>query len=145
MTVLDKVNDPKDIKALTTLELEELATNVRDAILNRVSQYPGGHLGPNLGVVEMTVALHKVFNSPVDKLIWDVSHQSYPHKVLTGRKEFFTDKDKFSGTTGYTDPEENEHDFIRVGHTSTSICNSYGICLGSRYARKKRKYCSHHW
>ncbi len=89
MTVLDKVNDPKDIKALTALELEELATNVRDAILNRVSQYPGGHLGPNLGVVEMTVALHKVFNSPVDKLIWDVSHQSYPHKVLTGRKEFF--------------------------------------------------------
>lgn len=84
----------------------------------------GGHLGPNLGVVEMTIALHKVFNSPVDKLIWDVSHQSYPHKVLTGRKEFFTDKDKFSGTTGYTDPEENEHDFIRVGHTSTSIATA---------------------
>ena len=98
MTVLDKVNEPKDIKNLIPLELEELAINVRDAILNRVSQYPGGHLGPNLGVVEMTVALHKVFNSPVDKLIWDVSHQSYPHKVLTGRKEFFTDKDKFSGT-----------------------------------------------
>ncbi|TKV30556.1 1-deoxy-D-xylulose-5-phosphate synthase, partial [Citrobacter sp. TBCS-11] len=75
-------------------------------------------------VVEMTVALHKVFNSPVDKLIWDVSHQSYPHKVLTGRKEFFTDNDKFSGTTGYTDPEENEHDFIRVGHTSTSIATA---------------------
>ncbi|ARE28213.1 1-deoxy-D-xylulose-5-phosphate synthase [Lactococcus cremoris] len=129
MTVLDKVNEPKDIKNLIPLELEELAINVRDAILNRVSQYPGGHLGPNLGVVEMTVALHKVFNSPVDKLIWDVSHQSYPHKVLTGRKEFFTDNDKFSGTTGYTDPEENEHDFIRVGHTSTSIATAMGYAL----------------
>ncbi|KST77483.1 1-deoxy-D-xylulose-5-phosphate synthase [Lactococcus lactis subsp. lactis] len=137
MTVLDKVNDPKDIKGLTALELEELATNVRDAILNRVSQYPGGHLGPNLGVVEMTIALHKVFNSPVDKLIWDVSHQSYPHKVLTGRKEFFTDKDKFSGTTGYTDPEENEHDFIRVGHTSTSIATAMGYALARDMQGKK--------
>ena len=84
-----------------------------------------GHVGSD----HIHLLVHKVFNSPVDKLIWDVSHQSYPHKVLTGRKEFFTDNDKFSGTTGYTDPEENEHDFIRVGHTSTSIATAMGYAL----------------
>ncbi|GFH40514.1 1-deoxy-D-xylulose-5-phosphate synthase [Pseudolactococcus insecticola] len=125
MTILDKVNSPADIKTLPSAELNELASDVRAAIIHRDSQV-GGHLGPNLGVVEMTIALHKVFNSPTDKLIWDVSHQSYPHKILTGRKAFFTDSDKLGGTTGYTDPKENEHDFIRVGHTSTSVATAVG-------------------
>ncbi|MDR2976342.1 MAG: 1-deoxy-D-xylulose-5-phosphate synthase [Streptococcaceae bacterium] len=125
MSVLDKVNSPADVKALAFEELPELAAEVRAAVLHKVSNY-GGHVGPNLGVVEMTVALHRVFDSPKDKLIWDVSHQSYPHKILTGRKTGFTDG-HFHDVTPYTSQEESEHDFFKVGHTSTSIANALGL------------------
>ena len=125
MTILDKVNAPADLKKLSAAELTELAQDVRAAVLNKVSQI-GGHTGPNLGVVELTIALHKVFQSPVDKFVWDVSHQTYPHKILTGRKHGFQEG-HFHDITGYTSQYESEHDFFTVGHTSTSVANAMGL------------------
>ncbi|MGT2828803.1 1-deoxy-D-xylulose-5-phosphate synthase [Streptococcus hillyeri] len=125
MTVLDKVNNPSDVKKLSLSELEDLANDIRELLVNKVSKV-GGHFGPNLGVVEMTIALHKVFNAPVDKIVWDVSHQSYPHKILTGRKQGFVDG-HFHDITPYTDQEESEHDFFTIGHTSTSIALAEGL------------------
>ena len=125
MTILDKVNAPADLKKLSAAELTELAQDVRGAVLNKVSQI-GGHTGPNLGVVELTIALHKVFQSPVDKFVWDVSHQTYPHKILTGRKHGFQEG-HFHDSTGYTSQYESEHDFFTVGHTSTSVANAMGL------------------
>ncbi|WP_270321926.1 1-deoxy-D-xylulose-5-phosphate synthase [Lactococcus petauri] len=125
MTILDKVNAPADLKKLSAAELAELAQDVRGAVLNKVSQI-GGHTGPNLGVVELTIALHKVFQSPVDKFVWDVSHQTYPHKILTGRKHGFQDG-HFHDITGYTSQHESENDFFTVGHTSTSVANAMGL------------------
>ncbi|WP_407350387.1 1-deoxy-D-xylulose-5-phosphate synthase [Lactococcus garvieae] len=125
MTILDKVNAPADLKKLSAAELTELAQDVRGAVLNKVSQI-GGHTGPNLGVVELTIALHKVFQSPVDKFVWDVSHQTYPHKILTGRKYGFQEG-HFHDITGYTSQYESEHDFFTVGHTSTSVANAMGL------------------
>ncbi|WP_307984413.1 1-deoxy-D-xylulose-5-phosphate synthase [uncultured Lactococcus sp.] len=125
MTILDKVNAPADLKKLSAAELTELAQDVRGAELNKVSQI-GGHTGPNLGVVELTIALHKVFQSPVDKFVWDVSHQTYPHKILTGRKHGFQEG-HFHDITGYTSQYESEHDFFTVGHTSTSVANAMGL------------------
>ena len=130
---LEKINGPEDVKKLKEEELQPLADEVRKAVINRVSKI-GGHKGPNLGVVEMTVALHYVFNSPVDKIVFDVSHQCYPHKILTGRKEAYLDDDKFSEATGYTNPLESKHDFFKVGHTSTSV----SLCLGLAVARDLR-------
>lgn len=125
MSVLDKVNSPADLKKLTDEELKDLAGDIRQALLYKVSQV-GGHVGPNLGVTEMTIALHKVFNSPIDKFIWDVSHQTYPHKLITGRKQGFEDG-HFHDITPYTNPHESEHDFFTVGHTSTSVANALGF------------------
>ena len=125
MTILDKVNAPADLKKLSAAELTELAQDVRGAVLNKVSQI-GGHTGPNLGVVELTIALHKVFQSPVDKFVWDVSHQTYPHKILTGRKHGFQEG-HFHDITGYTSQYESEHDFFTVGQTSTSVANAMGL------------------
>ena len=87
----------------------------------------GGHFGPNLGMVEATIAMHYVFNSPVDKIVYDVSHQCYPHKILTGRKHGFIDPEQFASITGYSSPKESEHDFFTVGHTSTSISLACGL------------------
>ncbi len=125
---LEKINSPEDVKKLKKEELVELASDIRKALLNRVSKYPkGGHVGPNFGVVEMTIALHYVFNSPVDKIVYDVSHQAYPHKILTGRKDGFIYDEKFGTVNGYTDQDESEHDFFRIGHTSTSISLATGL------------------
>lgn len=124
--ILEKVNVPKDLKKLTKEELRTLSAEVREALLNRVTKI-GGHIGPNLGVVEMTVALHYVFNSPIDKFVWDVSHQSYPHKILTGRKYGFIDDHRFTEVSGYTNQDESEHDFFKVGHTSTSVSLAVGL------------------
>ena len=125
---LEKVNSPKDLKKLKREELVELAADIRKALLNRLTNYPkGGHVGPNFGVVEMTIALHYVFNSPIDKIVFDVSHQAYPHKILTGRKDGFLYEDKFKTVNGYTDQDESEHDFFRVGHTSTSVSLATGL------------------
>ncbi len=124
MSVLEKIDSPADLKKVSNQELEELASEIRTAVLHKVSNI-GGHVGPNLGVTELTIALHKVFNSPIDKFIWDVSHQTYPHKILTGRKNGFTDG-HFHDIIPYTSQRESEHDFFTVGHTSTSIANALG-------------------
>ncbi len=128
-TVLDKVNELKDLKALSREEIRLLTDEVRQILIQKVSA-TGGHFGPNLGMVEATVALHYVFNSPVDKFVFDVSHQSYAHKILTGRKEAFTNPEKYKTVSGYTTPEESEHDFFKVGHTSTSISLACGLAKG---------------
>ena len=110
MTCLDKINSPADLKKLDMEELKTLAGDVRAAVLNRDSKI-GGHVGPNLGIVETAIALHYVFNSPVDKIVYDVSHQCYPHKILTGRKNGFLNDAEMGKISGYTSPAESEHDF----------------------------------
>ena len=125
-SILNKINEPKDLKNLNQEELNILAEEVRDVLIKKVSK-TGGHFGPNLGMVEATIALHYVFNSPIDKIVYDVSHQSYPHKILTGRKENFINPEKFGEITGYTSQHESEHDFFTVGHTSTSISLACGL------------------
>lgn len=124
--ILDKINDPMDFKKLNNEEMELLAEEIRNAILNRVSKN-GGHVGPNLGVVELTIALHYVFNSPIDKIVFDVSHQCYPHKIITGRKEGFLNQEQFNKVSGYTNPAESEHDIFKIGHTSTSVSLACGL------------------
>lgn len=126
MSVLDKINTPQDVKKLTLEEMNTLAGEIREGILTRVNAI-GGHLGPDLGIVETTIAMHYVFNSPVDKFVFDVSHQVYPHKMLTGRKEGFTHPLEHSEISGYFNPEESEHDPFIIGHTSTSISLATGL------------------
>lgn len=125
-SVLENVNGVNDLKTLKVEELNKLSDEIREVLIKKVSTI-GGHLGPNLGMVEATIALHYVFNSPKDKIVYDVSHQSYPHKILTGRKEAFIDPEKYSSVTGYTSQRESEHDFFTVGHTSTSISLACGL------------------
>ena len=107
-------------------QLEELASEIREALFNRLTKI-GGHFGPNFGMVEAEIAMHYVFSSPKDKFIFDVSHQSYPHKILTGRKNGYISDEHFSEDSGYTNPEESEHDFFNVGHTSTSVSLATGL------------------
>lgn len=124
--ILEKVNLPKDVKDLSIEEMNKLANEVRELIIKKVNT-TGGHMGPNLGFIEPTIALHHVFNSPEDKFVFDVSHQCYAHKILTGRKEGFTNPDLYEKYTGYTAPEESEHDLFKVGHTSTSVSLATGV------------------
>lgn len=126
--ILEKITDAKDLKQLNRAQLHTLVDEARTALLNKISQH-GGHNGPNLGVVEMTVALHRVFNSPVDKLVFDISHQTYIHKMLTGRAQAFLDPTHFDDVSGYTNPKESEHDLFTVGHTSTSLALANGIAV----------------
>lgn len=126
MTYLDKITSPQDIKKLALAELAVLAGEIRQAILNRDSKI-GGHVGPNLGIVEATIALHYVFASPEDKIVFDVSHQCYPHKLLTGRQSGFLNDAEMGKISGYTNPNESEHDFFIVGHTSTSVSLACGL------------------
>lgn len=123
--ILDKINSPKDVKQRSIEELKQLAEEMRQLILRKDSAV-GGHVGPNLGVVELTIAFHDVFDSPKDKIVWDVSHQSYGHKMLTGRKEGFM-PGHYDEITGYSNQHESKHDFFTVGHTSTSISLAVGL------------------
>lgn len=123
---IEQINSPKDLKQLTAEQMTVLAGEIRQALLNRLSAC-GGHIGPNLGMVEATIALHFVFDSPKDKLVFDVSHQCYTHKILTGRKEAFLDPAKYASVSGYTNPHESEHDFFTIGHTSTSVSLACGL------------------
>ncbi|SFG14073.1 1-deoxy-D-xylulose-5-phosphate synthase [Lachnospiraceae bacterium C7] len=127
--ILKKITGPKDIKALNIQQLEQLAKDIRDALMNRLTKV-GGHFGPNFGMVEAEIAMHYVFDSPRDKFVFDVSHQAYPHKMLTGRAQAYMDDVHFGDVSGYTNPEENEHDFFNVGHTSTSISLAAGLAEG---------------
>ncbi|NFE58554.1 1-deoxy-D-xylulose-5-phosphate synthase [Clostridium botulinum] len=126
LNILNKINEPKDLKGLKNEELKLLSNEIREILITRVSK-TGGHFGPNLGMVEATIALHCVFNSPIDKIVYDVSHQSYTHKILTGRKNAFINPDQYKSVTGYTSQNESEHDFFTVGHTSTSISLACGL------------------
>lgn len=123
---IEKVNSPADIRQFSTEQLNELASEIREGLMNRLSK-KGGHCGPNFGFVEATIALHYVFNSPVDKIVFDVSHQSYVHKMLTGRKDAYIYDEHFEDISGYTNPKESEHDFFNVGHTSTSVSLACGL------------------
>ncbi|MGT2749720.1 1-deoxy-D-xylulose-5-phosphate synthase [Streptococcus orisasini] len=124
--LLETIQSPQDLKALSIDDLHKVADEARQALLEKLSHH-GGHNGPNLGMVEMTVALHYVFNSPIDKFIFDVSHQSYIHKMLTGRVQAFIDPAHYDDVSGYTNPKESEHDLFTVGHTSTSLALASGV------------------
>ena len=125
----EKINQPTDVKKLNSEQLHILADEMRQALLQKLSKH-GGHFGPNLGMVEATIALHYVFNSPTDKIVYDVSHQSYPHKMLTGRKDAFLYEDKYDDVSGYSNPDESDHDFFTIGHTSTSVSLACGLAKG---------------
>lgn len=124
--LLENINSPKDLKILNYQELSQLSSEIRTVLLQKLST-TGGHVAPNLGMVEVTIALHYVFNSPIDKIIYDVSHQSYVHKILTGRKNAFLDPKNYHCVTGYTNQKESEHDFFTIGHTSTSLSLGCGL------------------
>lgn len=126
---IEKINQPTDVKNLNSEQLHVLADEMRQALLQKLSKH-GGHFGPNLGMVEATIALHYVFNSPTDKIVYDVSHQSYPHKMLTGRKDAFLYEDKYDDVSGYSNPDESYHDFFTIGHTSTSVSLACGLAKG---------------
>ncbi len=124
--VFNKVNSPQDVKTLSYDEMDVLAGDIRKAIINKVDTI-GGHLGPDLGIVEATIAMHYVFDSPKDKFIFDVSHQIYPHKILTGRKDAFVNPLNHPEISGYSNPKESKHDNFILGHTSTSLSLSTGM------------------
>lgn len=126
MSYLEMVNAPADIKKMSAEELGILAAEIRAAILKRCSLF-GGHIGSNLGAVEATIALHYVFNSPVDKIVFDVSHQCYAHKIITGRKDGFLNPEKYHEISGFSNPRESMHDIFKVGHTSTSVSLATGL------------------
>lgn len=123
---LEKIDSPADVKRLSVGELTELSDEIREALLHKVSAH-GGHFGPNLGMVEATVALHYVFDSPKDKLVFDVSHQSFVHKMLTGRRRAFIDPAEYDAVSGYSEPTESAHDHFVIGHTSTSVSLASGL------------------
>ena len=133
---LEKITSPADIKGYTAEQRRELAREMRGALLKRASIH-GGHFGPDFGIVEAIIALHTVFDSPTDKIVYDVSHQSYPHKMLTGRVEAYIDEDKYDEVSGYTNPEESPHDFFNVGHTSTSISLASGLAKARDLAGRR--------
>ena len=133
---LEKIGSPADVKKLDSGRLGILAEEVRHYLIEKLSNH-GGHVGPNLGMVEATVALHYVFNSPVDKIVFDVSHQSYAHKILTGRKQAFMDPAHYEDVTGYSEPSESAHDHFVVGHTSTSVSLACGLAKGRDLAGGK--------
>jgi len=127
---IEKIHTPADLRKLEVSELKIVADEVRDAVLNRVSRH-GGHVGPNLGFTEATVALHYVFDTPTDKLVFDVSHQTYPHKILTGRAHGFLDDADTRAISGYSSPIESpEYDNFEIGHTSTAISLATGLQKG---------------
>lgn len=126
---LEKINSPADVKKLSVEEMNELSGEIRQVLLQKLSAH-GGHFGPNFGMVEATIALHYVFNSPEDKIVFDVSHQSYTHKILTGRKDGFIHPEQYDEVSGYSEPSESEHDHFVIGHTSTSVSLAGGLAKG---------------
>ena len=126
---LENIYSPTDVKKLSFKELNELSNEIRVSLLQKLSGH-GGHFGPNFGMVEATIALHYVFNSPKDKIVFDVSHQSYVHKMLTGRKDAFLYPAEYDNVSGYSEPQESEHDFFIIGHTSTSVSLASGLAKG---------------
>lgn len=134
---IERINEAADVKKFKVEELDQLAEEIREALFNRLTKI-GGHFGPNFGMVEAEIAMHYVFNSPVDQFVFDVSHQSYPHKILTGRKAGYIYDDHFFEDSGYTNPDESEHDLFNVGHTSTSISLASGLAKARDLKDEKR-------
>ena len=126
---IENINSPADVKKLNIAQMTVLASEMRDALLTKLSRH-GGHFGPNFGMIEATIALHYVFESPKDKFVFDVSHQSYPHKMLTGRKDAFLYAEHYDDVSGYSNPHESEHDHFIIGHTSTSVSLACGLAKG---------------
>ena len=126
---LENIYSPADVKKLSFQELNDLSNEIRASLLQKLSEH-GGHFGPNFGMVEATIALHYVFNSPEDKIVFDVSHQSYVHKMLTGRKDAFLYPAEYDNVSGYSEPHESKHDFFVIGHTSTSVSLASGLAKG---------------
>lgn len=124
--LLNKIAGPKDVKKLSIPEMEKLAQEIRTLIIEKDAA-EGGHLGPDLGIVEATIAYHYVFDAPKDKLVWDISHQTYPHKMLTGRAKAWLDPDHYEDVTPYSNPDESPYDYYAVGHTSTSVALATGM------------------
>ncbi len=129
--LLNTIKSPDDLKALSYSQLEKLAAEVRSVLISSISN-TGGHLASNLGVVELTIAVHKVFNSPADKIIFDVGHQCYTHKLLTGRFEKFGSLRKSGGLSGFPNPCESVHDVFMTGHSSTSISSALGLATAAK-------------
>jgi len=134
---IERINEAADVKKFKVEELDQLAEEIREALFNRLTKI-GGHFGPNFGMVEAEIAMHYVFHSPVDQFVFDVSHQSYPHKILTGRKAGYIYDDHFLEDSGYTNPGESEHDLFNVGHTSTSISLASGLAKARDLKGEKR-------
>jgi len=134
--ILEKVNSPVDLKKMKLKELEDLAAEIRELLIQTIS-HTGGHLASNLGVVELTIALHRVFDSPKDKIIWDVGHQCYTHKLLTGRKSYFPTLRQQGGLCGFPKREESEHDQFNTGHAATAISATLGMALSRDFKEEK--------
>ncbi len=127
---LDTISSPEEFRDFSTTELKKLAEELRTVIIDTVANN-GGHLAPSLGVIELTLALHKVFATPKDKIIWDVGHQSYAHKILTGRREQFSTLRQYKGLSGFPKTKESEYDCFQTGHSSTSISAATGMAVAS--------------
>src|SRR6516164_3958081 len=130
--LLSTIDSPADLKKLTVDQLQQLTNELRQFIIDIVSLH-GGHFGASLGVVELTVALHYVFNTPYDQLVWDVGHQAYGHKILTGRRDTFHTNRFYKGISGFPKRKESEYDAFGVGHSSTSISAALGMAMASQY------------
>lgn len=137
-TLLSKVNDPSDIRQMSNQELTQLSQELRDFIVDVVSRN-GGHLGASLGVIELTLALHYVYNTPDDLLVWDVGHQAYPHKILTGRRDIFHTNRKFEGLSGFPKRSESKYDSFGVGHSSTSISAALGMSVANSLKKENNQ------
>src|SRR4051812_34576042 len=136
--LLQQINSPADLKKLNRDQLQQVADELRQYIIDVVSVH-GGHFGASLGVVELTVALHYIYNTPFDQLVWDVGHQAYGHKILTGRREEFISNRKYGGISGFPKRAESEYDTFGVGHSSTSISAALGMAMASKYKGENRK------
>jgi len=137
-TLLSGIKNPEDLRKLDQVELVKVCSELRQFLIDTVSTNPG-HFGASLGVVELTVALHYVFNTPYDKIIWDVGHQAYGHKILTGRKEIFTTNRKYKGISGFPKMAESEYDAFGTGHSSTSISAALGMAVASKRNKEQRQ------
>ena len=141
MKLLDSINSSDDLKKLPISQLKQVAAEIRETMLDAVSQH-GGHLAASLGVVELTIALHYSYDTPVDKLVWDVGHQSYAHKIITGRRDTFKAMRQFGGPSGFPRTGESPYDSVSVGHASTSISTGLGLAIGRDLRREKHAVVS---
>src|SRR5437870_11752847 len=130
--LLSQINSPEDLKKISRDQLFQVCDELRQYIIDVVSVY-GGHFGASLGVVELSVALHYIYNTPYDQLVWDVGHQAYGHKILTGRRENFISNRKYRGLSGFPKRSESEYDTFGVGHSSTSVSAALGMAMAAKY------------